>query len=194
MRRLLLTMLVLAGLVAGGWFGLTLLNPGHARSVAGSHLSCPSNAPVVVGRITVPRGPVAGFCQAELVNAAHIMNAASALGIGTHTQAVGVMTAIGESGLRNLPYGDSAGPDSRGLFQQRDNGAWGTTADRMNPYTAATNFFNRLIRTDGWRTMRPTQAAHAVQVNADANYYASFWPQAEAIVAALTPRPDAGGR
>lgn len=193
MRRLLLTMLVLSGLVGAGWIALTLLIPSQPGSVAASPTSCPKNPRVVVGQITVPSGPIAGFCQAELVNAAHIMNAARALGIGTHTQAVGVMTAIGESRLRNLPYGDSAGPDSRGLFQQRDNGAWGTTTDRMTPYTAATNFFNKLTRIDGWQTMTPTEAAHAVQVNADPNYYAAFWPKAQAIVAALTRQPSTGG-
>jgi hypothetical protein len=186
-------MLVLAGLVVAGWSGLSLLTPARSGAGAAAAVSCPTNPPVVVGQITVPSAPIAGFCQAELVNAAHVMNAARALGIGAHTQAVGVMTAIGESGLRNLPYGDSAGPDSRGLFQQRDNGAWGTTTDRMNPYTAASNFFNKLTRIDGWRTMTPTQAAHAVQVNADPNYYAAFWPTAQTIVAALT-RPANTGR
>ena len=50
-----------------------------------------------------------------------------------------MMTAIGESNLVNVNYGDLAGPDSRGLFQQRANGAWGSYADRMNPRIAATN-------------------------------------------------------
>ena len=119
--------------------------------------------------------------------AAHIMNAARAQGIGTHTQAVGVMTAIGESGLQNLDHGDAAGPDSRGLFQQRDNGAWGTLADRMDPYTAATNFFSKLTSIDNWQTMQPTELAHAVQGNSDPGYYGQFWSQAQKIVAALSP-------
>ena len=38
-------------------------------------------------------------------------------------QAIGVMTAMGEYSLQVLEYGDAAGPDSRGLFQQRANGA-----------------------------------------------------------------------
>ncbi|MEO8907316.1 MAG: hypothetical protein ABI310_04485 [Microbacteriaceae bacterium] len=156
-------------------------------SGAATAISCPAAAPVTVGQITVPAGPVAGYCQDRLINAAQIMSAARAQGIGTHTQAVGVMTAMGESGLRVLDYGDAAGPDSRGLFQQRDNGAWGTLADRMDPYTSATNFFNKLTSLDGWKTMSPTEAAHAVQVNDDPNHYVPFWAGAQRIVAALSP-------
>lgn len=147
--------------------------------------TCPATEPVAVGQITVPAGPVAGYCQDRLINAAHIMNAARSLGIGSHTQTVGVMTAMGESGLRVLSHGDSAGPDSRGLFQQRDNGAWGTLADRMDPVISATSFFNRLTSLDGWQTMAPTEAAHAVQGNSDPNHYAAYWSGAQAIVAEL---------
>ncbi|MDF2435167.1 MAG: hypothetical protein JWP44_4798 [Mucilaginibacter sp.] len=147
---------------------------------------CPAVAPVAVGTISVPAGPIAGFCQDRLVNAAHIINAARSLGIGTHTQAIGVMTAMGESGLRNLNYGDAAGADSRGLFQQRANGAWGTLADRMDPYTAARNFFLKLTGMPGWKSLTPTQAAHAVQVNADPNFYTTYWQDAQTVVAALS--------
>ena len=117
--------------------------------------------------------------------AATILSAARDQGVGSYGETIGVMTAIGESGLRNLDYGDAAGPDSRGLFQQRDNGAWGTLADRMDPYTAATNFFRKLVRLPGWQSMTPTEAAHAVQVNADPGYYAQYWGDAQTVVAAL---------
>lgn len=146
---------------------------------------CPAAAPVKVGTIAVPAGPIAGFCQDRLVNAAHVINAARALGIGQHTQAIGVMTAIGESGLVNLDHGDAAGTDSRGLFQQRANGAWGSLADRMTPYTAAYDFFSALVAIPGWKSLAPTQAAHAVQANADPSYYAQYWDEAVAIVTAL---------
>lgn len=185
MRRMLVTLTVLAGVVVAGILGAAFLS-GLARPADAAN-PCPDASPTRVGEIVVPRGPVAGYCQSELVNAAQIMSAARDLGIGTHTQTVGVMTAIGETRLRNLDYGDAAGPDSRGLFQQRDNGAWGTLADRMNPYVAARSFFTRLTKVPGWQTMDPGALAHIVQVNSDPDYYGQFWPQAQAIVAALTP-------
>lgn len=182
----LIVVLMIGAAIGGAAFFLpTLLSAGRPVS-ASSAGSCPSVPAVKVGTINVPAGPIAGYCQDQLVNAAHIMNAARDLGIGTHTQAIGVMTAIGESGLRNLNYGDAAGADSRGLFQQRDNGAWGTLADRMDPYTAATNFFDKLTSLPGWKNLSPTEAAHDVQVNADPNYYTAYWADAQVIVSALS--------
>ena len=148
--------------------------------------ACPEVDPVMVGDIEVPAGPVAGYCQDRLVNAAYIMLAARAQGIGEHTQAIGVMTAMGESSLRNIDYGDAVGPDSRGLFQQRDNGQWGTYEQRMDPYTAATSFFTKLVAIPGWKDLTPTQAAHAVQVNADPDHYTKWFPDAKVVVAALS--------
>lgn len=148
--------------------------------------TCPDVATKTIGGIAVPAGPVAGFCQDRLVNAAYVIEAAQALGIGPHTQAVGVMTAMGESSLVNIDHGDAAGPDSRGLFQQRDNGAWGTYEQRMDPYTAASMFYAKLVKVPGWKTMTPTQMAHAVQINSDPDHYATFWPEAKAVVEKLT--------
>lgn len=160
---------------------------GAARSVdTATVATCPDAASKTIGGIVVPAGPVGGLCQDRLVNAAYVIEAAQALGIGPHTQTVGVMTALGESGLQNLDHGDAAGPDSRGLFQQRDNGAWGTYEQRMDPYTASTMFFTKLVKTPGWKTMTPTQIAHAVQVNSDPDHYAKFWPRAKQIVEGLT--------
>lgn len=130
------------------------------------------------------RGAVAGYRGDQLVNAALIMNAGATLGVNVRGQTIGVMTAMGESALRNIEYGDAAGPDSRGLFQQRDT--WGTLAQRMDPTQAASFFFQRLLRVPNWEAMTPTQAAHAVQINADPNHYAKYYDGAQAVVTALT--------
>jgi hypothetical protein len=151
-------------------------------------VSCPAASPVMVGEISVPAGPIEGYCQPQLINAAQVMRAAQSLGIGVHTQTIGVMTAIGESGLQNVDYGDAAGADSRGIFQQRDNGAWGTLADRMDPYTAALHFFQKLVGIPNWKSLTPTEAAHAVQRNADPDYYAKYWARAESVVNKLLAR------
>lgn len=137
----------------------------------------------------LPPVAVPGYSGDQLVNAALIMNAGAARGLSVRAQTIGVMTAMGESSLRVLDAGDLAGPDSRGLFQQRDNGAWGSYADRMDPTLSATNFFRALQRVDGWETLPPTEAAHRVQGNADPGYYAQFWDPAGQVVAALTGVP-----
>jgi hypothetical protein len=187
MSAVLKALAALAGLLALALVASVVLAGGllGRNSPTASAPTCPPAASVTVGTIVVPAGPVAGYCQGRLINAAHIMTAARSLGIGPHTQAIGVMTALGESGLRVLDHGDAAGADSRGLFQQRANGAWGTYADRMDPFTSAHNFFTKLVTTPGWKDLSPGEAAHQVQVNADPHHYDPYWPRAEAIVAAL---------
>jgi hypothetical protein len=125
-----------------------------------------------------------GYSGDQLVNATAIMNAGAALHVNVQGQTIGVMTAMGESTLKNIDYGDKAGPDSRGLFQQRDT--WGTLAQRMTPATAATFFFQRLLQVPNWQSMSPSAAAHAVQINADPNHYTKYLPAAQAVVQALT--------
>ncbi|WP_431031209.1 hypothetical protein [Plantibacter sp. RU18] len=84
-----------------------------------------------------------------------------------------------------LDYGDEAGPDSRGLFQQRTS--WGTLAQRMDPTASAILFFTRLqAGAGGWEQMTPSAAAHAVQNNTDPDHYTEYFDAATAIVAALS--------
>ncbi|AWB88135.1 M23 family metallopeptidase [Mycetocola zhujimingii] len=135
---------------------------------------------------SVPEGEVGGYSGEQLRNAAFIVNAGAALDLDARAQTIGVMTAMGESSLTVVDYGDTAGPDSRGLFQQRANGAWGSYSDRMDPTISATNFFNALKGVEGWDSLEPTIAAHYVQRNADPYHYEKFWTPATAVVAALT--------
>lgn len=74
---------------------------------------------------------------------------------------IALATARQESGLRSIDYGDQAGPDSRGLFQQRDS--WGPLELRMNPAGAAGLFYKRLTTVAGWQTMSLGEAAWQVQ-------------------------------
>jgi hypothetical protein len=134
---------------------------------------------------TVPQDAVAGYSGTQLVNAAIILKAGADLGLDVRDQAIGVMTAMGESSLTVVDHGDAAGPDSRGLFQQRANGAWGSYADRMDPYTSATSFFRVLMTIANRASLAPTIAAHQVQRNADPQHYAKYWDAAVAVVQAL---------
>ncbi|WP_262364474.1 M23 family metallopeptidase [Arthrobacter echini] len=141
--------------------------------------------PGVVGDADTVDGSVAGFSGVQLENAAEIMGAASALKLPVSAQILGVQTAIGESTLEVKTYGDAAGPDSRGLFQQRDNGVWGSLADRMDPTISATNFFTALQRVQGWEALEPSTAIHRVQRNDNPNHYTQFRAPATQVVKAL---------
>lgn len=147
-------------------------------------------SPTSGGRIDptkVPTTSISGYGHEQLVNAAYIMQAAQDKGLNVRDQTIGVMTAMGESSLRVLDYGDAVGPDSRGLFQQRDN--WGPLSERMDPYISAGKFFDAMVRNvpDPERqTLAPTLVAHRTQINADPYHYERFWVPATAIVAALS--------
>ncbi|MFZ4896424.1 hypothetical protein ACL9RL_18430 [Plantibacter sp. Mn2098] len=151
--------------------------------------SCLPGAGVTVDVSQLPA--VDGYTPEQVGNAAAIMNAAASLGMSAQAQTVGVMTALGESGLSVLAYGDEAGPDSRGLFQQRDS--WGSLAQRMDPTASSILFFARLQTVAGWEKMTPSAAAHAVQVNADPDHYTRYFEPATTIVAALSGGAAPGG-
>jgi surface antigen len=127
-----------------------------------------------------------GYTGEQLRNAAAIMNAGKTLNLPARGQMISVMVALGESSLRVLDHGDGAGPDSRGLFQQRDNGAWGSYADRMDPARSAGNFIKALQKVAGWEQLEPTIAANRVQRNADPYHYQKYWPEAVKLVQALS--------
>ena len=73
-------------------------------------------------------------------------------------------TAIQESQLHNLGYGDR---DSVGVFQQRPSQGWGTKSELENPVYATTKFFAALVRVPGYATMPVDEAAQDVQHSGD---------------------------
>lgn len=99
---------------------------------------------------------------------------------------IGLMTALVESGDPMKMYANNRVPeslnyrhdavgsdyDSVGLFQQRDNGAWGTVAQRMDPYESAKLFYRELSKFD-WQSMEPGDAAQKVQRSAFPDRYAA---------------------
>lgn len=132
---------------------------------------------------------VAGWDREQLTNAAIILQAGADLGLSDRDRTIAVMTAMGESSLIVVDFGDDAGPDSRGLFQQRTG--WGPYEVRMDAYGSAVLFYRALAGVDAREGMAPTIVAHTVQVNQDPNHYASYWDDAVAVVAALDAAPIA---
>lgn len=160
------------------WADYQLGGEGGSTAPSGVALSSP------ISSTKVPSVP--GWTAEQVRNAAAVINAGRKLGLSLRGQTIGVMTAMGESSLKVLDYGDAAGPDSRGLFQQRANGAWGSYSDRMDPHISSTNFFKALMRVKGWDELEPTIAAHRTQRNADPFHYRKYWDGAVKIVAALS--------
>ncbi|MEE1797382.1 C40 family peptidase [Streptomyces sp. JV176] len=117
-----------------------------------------------------------------------------ATGISLHVprrgQIVALATAMVESRLRNLSYGDR---DSLGLFQQRPSQGWGTAEQIRDPVHASEKFYKALLGVSGWQQMTVTQAAQAVQRSGYPNAYAQWEPLATALQKAIaTTFPNAG--
>ena len=130
--------------------------------------------------------------------ASEIARAAKDMGLSKKAAEIGVATALVESGDPMQMYANNSVPeslnyrhdavgsdhDSVGLFQQRDNGAWGTVAQRMDPYESAKLFFAELMKID-WENMDPGAAAQAVQRSAFPDRYATKMQRARDMLASI---------
>ena len=121
-------------------------------------------------------------------NAALISGVAFQRGYGLNGMTVGLATAIQESGLRNLDWGDR---DSLGLFQQRPSQGWGTPEEIQDPYYSTNTFYAALEKVDGWENMRVTDAAQAVQRSGYPEAYGDHEEEARAWSRAFTGDADA---
>ena len=115
-------------------------------------------------------------------NAQIIFRVGKSLGVSDYGIVIALATAMQESSLRNLSYGDR---DSVGLFQQRPSAHWGQVEQIMDPEYAARAFFGGktsptygaargLLDVKDWSNKSLTQAAQAVQISAYPNAYAKW--------------------
>ena len=144
---------------------------------AGRTLTIPGlAAPASVGATITPM-------NAEMrANAAIIVGVGKQLGVSDYGLVISLATAMQESTLRNLNWGDL---DSRGLFQQRPAAGWGSPSQVTDPVHASRLFFGGptnpnkgitrgLLDIPGWQSMTVTQAAQAVQISAHPDAYAKW--------------------
>lgn len=117
-------------------------------------------------------------------------NAATIVTVGTtlrdlprYAANVAVTTAIQESKLRNLAYGDR---DSVGLFQQRPSQGWGTLEQVADPVYASGEFYRHLVQVDGWQTRPLTQVAQEVQRSGFPDAYADHETEGRVMTDALS--------
>jgi hypothetical protein len=125
----------------------------------------------------------------QTANAATIAAVGKRLGVPNHAVTVALATALQESGLRNLDYGDR---DSLGLFQQRPSQGWGPPATVRTPRLAAASFYTRLLRVRGWAALPVTEAAQKVQRSAAPEAYAQWEDASRTLARALTGEVPAG--
>jgi hypothetical protein len=122
----------------------------------------------------------------QAANAALITAVSVRRGLPPRAASIALATAMQESKLRNIGHGDLAGPDSRGLFQQRPSQGWGTQDQVMDPIYATNAFYDALVKVPGYATLEITDAAQRVQRSAYPAAYAEHEAMGRSFASALT--------
>jgi peptidoglycan DL-endopeptidase CwlO len=128
------------------------------------------------------RTTAADLDAAQRQNAATIIGVARGMGAPPRAWLIALATAMQESTLNNINYGDR---DSLGLFQQRPSQGWGTPAQVTDPVYATTIFIERLLEVPGWDSLPVTVAAQTVQRSAFPDAYAKWEGLATELVQQL---------
>lgn len=111
-------------------------------------------------------------------------------GLSPRAWQVAIQAGMTESGLRNLPYGDR---DSLGIFQMRPSMGWGSVSQVTDPPYQVNKFYDVLEEIPDWSSMRPGDAAQAVERSAFPDRYHRWEPMAVHLVENLGDVEDAAG-
>jgi cell wall-associated NlpC family hydrolase len=143
--------------------------------------SAPGTCPAAVN-VGAPVVPGLQLDAMQIADARVIYAVGAGLGLPARAEVIAIATAMQESSLRNIAYGNA---DSLGLFQQRPSQGWGTPAQIMDPVTSARSFYDALARVPAWPTLAVTVAAQDVQHSGSPGAYAKWQPIATRLVASF---------
>lgn len=130
-----------------------------------------------------PGGQGVELTPSQAAIAATIAGVASGRHLPPRAVAIAYATALQESKLQNLHYGDR---DSVGVFQQRPSEGWGTTSQIEDPVYATDRFFEALTSVPRYLRMPIVVAAQAVQHSADGSAYGQYTDMASELATAFT--------
>jgi hypothetical protein len=148
----------------------------------------------VIKLLTVPGCQAGTGVNAMQLDFGQAADAATIAGVAVRERlpqralTIAYATAMQESKLENLSYGDL---DSVGIFQQRPSQGWGSAAQLQDPAYAAGAFFRALVRVPGWQQLPVYQAAQAVQRSADGSAYQQYASSGAALASYYIAKPHA---
>nr|WP_227022961.1 hypothetical protein [Actinomadura rubrobrunea] len=169
------TLVVVVGLAAGGYALYSRVRP----YLHGSNCEV---------RTTLGKKPLD---LEQAANAATIAAVAYRKQLPERAAVIAYATAIQESHIRNLPYGDR---DSVGMFQQRPSQGWGTPDKLRDPVQSTSKFFDALVKVKDYLDRDLHDAAQRVQRSADGRAYAQHEPDGKLLARAFTGREPAAVR
>jgi len=174
-----------AVLSANGLTRASIIYPGDVLRIPADS---PAPAPAAVAPATAP-----GLDDEQSDNARLIIRVGRELGVSDRGILIALGTAMQESWLRNLDWGDR---DSLGLFQQRPSTGWGTPEQILDRERSARVFYGGaadpngtatrgLLDIPGWDQLPYADAAQAVQISAYPDRYAQWEQPATTWLAVL---------
>ncbi|MFM9878352.1 MAG: LysM peptidoglycan-binding domain-containing protein [Rhodoglobus sp.] len=176
-------------------YGLSTQSLLDANGLSWESVIYPGSVLVIPGTSTPASvgGDTTGLNDEMRANASVIVQVGRELGVPDYGIVIALATAMQESSMRNLSWGDL---DSVGLFQQRPSAGWGSVEQLTDPAHAARLFYggpsnpNRgytrgLLDISGWESMPLTVAAQRVQISAYPDAYAKWEASARAWFAEL---------
>jgi hypothetical protein len=134
-------------------------------------------------------GSTFSWAPDQASNAAAITAIAIQRGMPPRAATIAIATAMQESKVRNVKFGDR---DSLGLFQQRPSQGWGTAEQILNPEYSTNKFYDALEKIKGYRSMDIAQAAQKVQRSAAGEAYAQHEAQARVTASVLSGQTHGG--
>ncbi|HEY5837220.1 heavy metal transporter [Streptomyces sp.] len=143
--------------------------------------------PQPAGCTVTANGDALDLSRDQAANAATIAAVAASRGLPERALTIALATSLQESRLRNLDHGDR---DSLGLFQQRPSQGWGTERQILDPVYSSNEFFDGLVKVDGYTRLPLTVAAQRVQKSGFPQAYAKHEADASLLSAALTGRQN----
>jgi hypothetical protein len=172
-RRGLVTLLAVALVAAGGWFGFRFLYASVANP------TCTIRA----------AGMTETFDPEQTANAALIAAVSVKRDLPPRAATIALTTAYQESKIRNLRYGDR---DSVGLFQQRPSQGWGTEKQILDMVYATNRFYDALVKFKGYESADITTIAQRVQRSGFPEAYRDHEGQGRVLASTLTGHSPAG--
>jgi hypothetical protein len=169
-----LLLLVIIAMVAGaGYLGYTTFRANFGEP------SCRARA----------LGQDVTFSPEQTANAATITALSLKRTLPARAATIALATAIQESKLRNVTFGDR---DSLGLFQQRPSQGWGTKKQILDPVYSTNKFYDVLTGIKGYEDMPITQVAQKVQRSGFPDAYADHEHEGRVLASTLAGH-SAGG-
>ncbi|MCW0213542.1 MAG: C40 family peptidase [Pseudonocardia sp.] len=188
--RLLLPLVAIgAALVVFLGIGFVVFAPQSGTGTPEGPTSCDAG----IGPLSSARQAGATFetlSDEQKQNAATIIAVGKEMNLPSRAWLIALATAMQESTLRNIDYGDR---DSLGLFQQRPSQGWGSPAQVTDPRYSARKFYDALAGSGNWEAKPVTKAAQDVQRSAFPDAYAKWEGLAAQLVGTIAAVPDPSG-